>query len=104
MVLRGTFDNRVCIYRAQYTSENHYLKPSYSFECAFSPSLPQNPNPESDQQEMGFSLFKILHVIGYQSNELWAVAAQANVNPVAKFYSFPNCSESNFNLFVYGAL
>lgn len=50
------------------------------------------------KKERDFSLFKVLRFIGYQSDEMWAVAVQLVINPAAKVYSSRICSEPNVQL------
>lgn len=57
-----------CVYCSQCTYEKYYLKSGYTFECALCSSPPRDPNLVPNEQGSIFSLFKILHLIGHQSD------------------------------------
>lgn len=48
-----------------------------------------------------FSLVNILHLGGYQSDDMKALAIQLNQSAGAEDFSFPNCSESSVRLILF---
>lgn len=49
-------------------------------------------------KEKAFALFKILHLIGFQSDEMCALTFHPSMNQASKVNSFTNCAESNVQL------
>lgn len=83
-------------YGTHYIYDNHYFRGDEMCNGVLLASSPRDPILEPDELRKGCtSRFKVLHLIGYESDEVSAVTAHPSTNRADKVYSFLKCSESS---------